>query len=125
MNANFSKVFINNQWVKAPKTQDILSPYDSKLVGTVGIANKAQMTEAIVVANRAFEEMKHLPVYKIVDGLTKMQQYIKDNFDEISHDLSEEAGKPISVAKAEVQRALHTFETELKKQNECMEKHLR
>lgn len=110
MNTNFSKIFINNQWVKAPKTQDILSPYDSKLVGTVGIANKAQMTEAIVVANRAFEEMKHLPIFKIVDGLKKMQQYIQENFEEIAHDLSEEAGKPISVAKAEVNRALHTFE---------------
>jgi acyl-CoA reductase-like NAD-dependent aldehyde dehydrogenase len=110
MNPNFSKIFIANKWVKAPKTLKILSPYDEKLVGIVGIADKILMEKAIEEADRAFLIMKDLPIYKIADGLSKMKQYFENNFEEVANDLSSEAGKPITIAKAEVSRAIHTFE---------------
>jgi len=110
MKSNFTKVFIHNQWVTPSKTQEIQSPYDGKLVGIVGIADTSLMEKAIVSANHAYEEMKQLPTYSLAEGLTKMKQYIEENVEEIAFDLSEEAGKPITLAKAEVQRTLHTFE---------------
>ncbi len=110
MKANFDKVFINNQWVTTSKKVKVLSPYDEKEMGEVGVADKNLMEEAITSADRAFAQMRHLPTYKIADGLTKMRDYFVENFEEVSRDLSEEAGKPITIARAEVNRALHTFE---------------
>jgi len=110
MRSDFTKVFINNDWVKTPKVHDVRSPYDDELIGKVGIADVDLMKQAIDVADKAFTEMKNLPVYKIADGLAKMRQYFVENSEEIASDLSDEAGKPITIAKAEVNRALHTFE---------------
>jgi acyl-CoA reductase-like NAD-dependent aldehyde dehydrogenase len=110
MRADFNKVFINNQWVPVSKTQKVRSPYDGKELGEVGVADKKLMSEAITVAQRAFQEMKDLPVYKIAVGLAKMRDYFSENFEEVARDLSEESGKPITIARAEVHRALHTFE---------------
>jgi acyl-CoA reductase-like NAD-dependent aldehyde dehydrogenase len=110
MKSEFTKVFIHNQWVETQTTIEVRSPYDDQLIGKVGIADISLMSQAISSAHAAFTEMKNLPVYKIADGLSKMKQYFEDNLEEVAKDLSEEAGKPITVAKAEVQRAIHTFE---------------
>ncbi len=110
MKADFSKLFINNQWVDAPKTQKVKSPYDDKLVGEVGIADVSLMKKAIEGAAVAFGQMKTIPTYQIVDGLTKIKKYFEDNVEEVARDLSEEAGKPITLARAEVGRGLHVIE---------------
>ncbi len=110
MKSEFSKVFINNQWVMPSITQEIKSPYDDVAVGIVGIGDTALMSKAIDAAHTAFRQVKLLPTYKIADGLGKIKKYFEENFDEVAKDLSEEAGKPIILAKAEVERALHTIE---------------
>lgn len=110
MNKDFNKLFINNKWIIVSKIAEVKSPYDGKVLGKIAVAGKKEMKNAINAADTAFLEMKNLPVYKIADGLSKMRDYIVENFEEIAKDLSSEAGKPITIAKAEVNRALHTFE---------------
>ena len=110
MQKEFSKVFIANQWKKAPKTKQVKSPYDEQLVGEVGVGDVVLMKEALDAASAAFPEMRKLSTYQVAEGLQKMKQYFIDNAEEVARDLSKEAGKPITVARAEVQRAIHTLE---------------
>ncbi|MEI6222763.1 MAG: aldehyde dehydrogenase family protein [bacterium] len=110
MKPEFTKLFINNQWVDAPSTIEVKSPYDNRLIGNVGFADAPTMKKAIDAAAKAFEIMRKLPVHKVAEGLQKMHDYLEANLEEIALDLSAEAGKPITLARSEVQRSLHTFQ---------------
>ncbi len=110
MKSEFSKIFINNLWLKTEKSNEVKNPFDYSPVGKSGLASVEQMQSALDSAEKAFEEMRNLPVHKIADGLSKMRNYLEENSKEIAQDLSKEAGKPITLARGEVARCLHTFE---------------
>jgi len=110
MKSKNSEIFINNSWFETVKSKKVKNPFDDSFVANSGLASKEQMHYALDCAQKAFEEIRGLPIYKIADGLTKMQQYLEENSEEIAQVLSKEAGKPITFARTEVGRCLHTFE---------------
>ncbi len=110
MKPEFSKIFINNSWRETEKSNEVRNPFDDSIVGISGLANAEQMQNALNSAEIAFEKMRNLPVHKIADGLSKMRNYLEEIAEEIAQDLSKEAGKPITLARGEVARCLHTFE---------------
>ncbi|MCK5075306.1 MAG: aldehyde dehydrogenase, partial [Calditrichia bacterium] len=66
------KLFINNEFTNGESTYNVLSPFNSEIVGTVHRAGKSEMLYAIECAEKAFLKSKKLSVYErvtILEGL--------------------------------------------------------
>jgi acyl-CoA reductase-like NAD-dependent aldehyde dehydrogenase len=103
------KLWIGGQWVDSTATREILSPFDSRKVAEVAQASAAQVELALAEAERAFRAYRRFSAYTRSRLLAAMAQGIaarrKDFVDSIVH----EAGKPRTMADAEVSRAVMTF----------------
>jgi len=105
------KILLNGQWVIGEDSiVEIRSPYNDELIAKVSHASKSQMEEALEIASNAFKEVKELPTHLISNALLTIRNYIKDNSERFTKTLAIESGKPIKIARIEVDRALHTFE---------------
>ena len=106
------KILINGQWVNGEdRIVEIRSPHNNELIANVSHASKSQMEEALETASSSFKIVKDLPAHLISNALLTIRDFIKDNSDRFTKALAIEAGKPIKIARVEVDRALHTFET--------------
>lgn len=88
---------------------EVRSPYDSSLVAVVHRAGAAEVEEAIAGAVEAFEETRKLPSWRRAEILERISAALLERRDELAHTIALEAGKPIKVARIEVERASFTF----------------
>jgi acyl-CoA reductase-like NAD-dependent aldehyde dehydrogenase len=100
---------VNGKWQTRGKPAEVRSPYDQSVVGTVTMAGKADVEQAIAAAVRAFEITKKLPAYERQRVLRTVAHRISERRDELARVMSLEAGKPMKAARAEVERATFTF----------------
>jgi glyceraldehyde-3-phosphate dehydrogenase (NADP+) len=88
---------------------EVRSPYDASLVAVVHRAGPAEVEEAISLAVEAFEETRRLPSWKRAEILETISARLRERRDELARIISLEAGKPIGIARVEVERAAFTF----------------
>jgi glyceraldehyde-3-phosphate dehydrogenase (NADP+) len=101
--------FLDGHWLSEGKPVDVLAPYDGSVVGTIFQATPAHVEKAIQAAVRAFGATRKLPSCERQRILRTVAQGIADGREAFSRVLALEAGKPIKVARAEVDRAVFTF----------------
>src|SRR3954466_6795496 len=102
-------LFIDGHWVDEGPTSEIKSPYDGATVGVVTLAGPHQIEAAIAASVRAFEITRKLPVFKRQEILRAVSAKIQQKREEFARIIALEAGKPIKTARAEVDRAVFTF----------------
>jgi acyl-CoA reductase-like NAD-dependent aldehyde dehydrogenase len=102
-------ILLDGQSFETGDTYEVRSPYDDSLVAVVHRAGPDEVERAIAGAAVAFEETRHLPSWKREEVLTKISQGIATRRDELARTIALEAGKPIKVARIEVDRAAFTF----------------
>ena len=100
---------LDGQWLCEGEAFDVLAPYDGRVVATTFLALPAHLTAAIEAAVRAFETTRKLPSCERQRVLRAVAEGITARQEEIARTLALEAGKPIKVARAEVERAICTF----------------
>jgi acyl-CoA reductase-like NAD-dependent aldehyde dehydrogenase len=88
---------------------EIRSPYDQKVVGLAAFAGPRQVETAIAAAVRSFEITRKLPSFERQRVLREVASHIKSRHEEFARSIVLEAGKPITAARAEVERAVLTF----------------
>ena len=88
---------------------EIRSPYDGGLVAVVHRAGPAEIEAAIAGAVRAFEETRKLPSWRRAEILERISAALGERREELARGVALEAGKPISIARVEVDRAAFTF----------------
>jgi glyceraldehyde-3-phosphate dehydrogenase (NADP+) len=87
-------------------TFDVRSPYDGALVATVHSAGPAQIERAIAAAAHAFATTRRLPSWKRAAVLEWVASAVAQRRDEFAETIALEAGKPIRLARLEVDRAI-------------------
>ncbi len=102
-------LLIANQWVDAPGTITVKSPFSGDIVGEVAKAGPAELERAVQAAVAAFETTKKLSAAKRFELLGRTVDGLKKRKDEIARTISLEAGKPIRLSRGEVDRAISTF----------------
>ena len=105
------KLLINGKWVGAirePSLQ-VRNPYNQELLGTVPEADEQQVDSAIKSAQEAFKLTKNLPAHKRSLILEHTSDIIKERKEELARTIALESGKPIKLARGEVDRATETF----------------
>ncbi len=105
-----SRIYLAGEWREGATLSPVLSPYDGHGVAEVHRADESHFTAAIDKAVEAARIMAELPTHRIAAALETMKQYVRDHADEAANILAEEAGKPLTLARIEVQRTLHVIE---------------
>jgi acyl-CoA reductase-like NAD-dependent aldehyde dehydrogenase len=110
MTASTAKPFlVNGQWVKTSSFESVHSPYSGDLLATVCQAEPEQIDLAIETMEQAARELAAIPAHSKARALARMADGIAARHDEFSKTLSQEAGKPLTDARREVDRGIQTF----------------
>jgi glyceraldehyde-3-phosphate dehydrogenase (NADP+) len=103
------QLWINGQRVAGAHTSDVVDPFSRRVVARVPLADERMIDQAISAAHAAFESMRRMPPFRRADTLAAAAHGIQSRKQEFAQTILAEAGKPISLAEAEVTRAVTTF----------------
>jgi acyl-CoA reductase-like NAD-dependent aldehyde dehydrogenase len=96
--------------VTTDETASVHRPYNGSLVAEICVAGAREIAEALGLAEKAFTETRHTPLIERSRLLRRIVDALGRRADEFVELLIAEAGKPVTLAKMEVQRAQATFE---------------
>src|SRR6185312_5614910 len=102
---------IGGQLVSPEVEVKVNSPYSGDEVGRCGAATGLEVERALKAAAEARGPLAALPAWRRSQALAELQGAVECNQDELALLMSEEAGKPIRDAQAEVRRGLLTLQT--------------
>ena len=100
---------IGGQWRTTDSTQEVRSPFTGESVARVSYASRSDVEESIAVATSAAAEMRALPRYEVAEALRRIADYIKTRREDFARTIATEAGKPVTAARGETDRAISTF----------------
>ncbi len=101
--------FMDGRWIEDGDVVEVSAPYDGGLVRRITQARREHAEAAIAAAVKAFGTTKRLPAFERQRVLRRIAQQIAERRDEFSRTLAQEAGKPIKLARIEVDRAIFIF----------------
>jgi acyl-CoA reductase-like NAD-dependent aldehyde dehydrogenase len=101
---------LGDRTVTTAETAEVRNPYDGALVAGVCVAGAPEIGGALDLAARTFEETRHAAPVERSRLLRRIADTIGRRADEFVGLLVAEAGKPVTLAGIEVQRAQSTFE---------------
>jgi acyl-CoA reductase-like NAD-dependent aldehyde dehydrogenase len=101
---------INGKLILSGECRSIESPYDQAAVCDIYQASVDQVEQAISLASKAFETTRKITScdrYRILSTTAKL---IARDKEVLAQGITKESGKPITAARAEVDRSVYTFE---------------
>ncbi|MCJ7579022.1 MAG: aldehyde dehydrogenase family protein [Candidatus Aminicenantes bacterium] len=104
------KLLINGLWEDGQSVKEIKSPYDQKVFAAIHFADKQQVQKAIHSAHLAFDKTKRLSSFERFEILNFISSEIKQRKVELAESIALSAGKTITSARIETDRAANTFQ---------------
>ncbi|EIY8213508.1 CoA-acylating methylmalonate-semialdehyde dehydrogenase [Listeria monocytogenes] len=106
------KNHINGEWVesKTDKYEDVINPATGEVLCQVPISTRAELDQAAVVAEQAFEKWSQVAVPRRARVLFSFQQLLIQHKEELARLITLENGKNLSEARGEVQRGIENVE---------------
>jgi acyl-CoA reductase-like NAD-dependent aldehyde dehydrogenase len=101
--------FLDGKWIESGDPVEIRSPYDGSPVGHIFQARQEHAEAAIAAAVKAFATTKRLPAFERQRVLRRVAETISQRKEEFARTMALEAGKPLKIARTEVDRAIFTF----------------
>jgi acyl-CoA reductase-like NAD-dependent aldehyde dehydrogenase len=89
---------------------EIRSPYDGSVVGQVDLASRGEVVRAIDDAVQAAPVAAALPSHARAAALGRIRACVAERKEELARLLAAEAGKPLALARTEVDRTIFVFE---------------
>jgi len=99
-----------NEWIDGDPLE-VRSPWDQGLVGRVTVATRADARQAVNHATASLRRTRALPRWKRREILEDVATALLEQKDRFAKLIVAEAGKPLRLARAEVDRAVMTFKT--------------
>ena len=103
------QLFIDGSWRKTAKFQTVISPFDGHEVARVALAGPEDLEAATQASIRAFGEMRSWSRRQRADLLRRIAEGVARRKEAIAATMTDEMGKPIRFAHAEVERCVTTF----------------
>jgi acyl-CoA reductase-like NAD-dependent aldehyde dehydrogenase len=100
---------MDGRWSEDGDPVEVRAPFDGSVVARVVQARRQHAESAIAAAVKAFGTTRRLPAFERQRVLRRVAQSIAERREEFSRTLAQEAGKPIKLARTEVDRAAFTF----------------
>ena len=102
-------LLVGGEWRLTAETHEVRSPYSGDVVASFSVAPRETVEESIAAAARAAAEMRDLPRHQLADSIRLVAEGIRKRAEEFARTIATEAGKPIKLARAEVERGAATF----------------
>jgi len=103
------KILIGGRWIETGHVSEIINPYTGKTFQKVCFAGKKEVQQAIGSAAKAFETTKKMPAHEVSSLLKRIVHGLIRNKERLAETIVAEAGKPITLARQEVDRTITTF----------------
>lgn len=108
MDKNY-KFLVDGKWHKSDEIHEVKSPYNGEVIGTFYRPTDKDIESAIEASVRAFRVTKKMPPYERSEILANIARILTEKKEEMAQTIAAEAGKPIKVARIEVERSIFTF----------------
>ncbi len=102
-------ILLNGQWVHTSSLEPVYCPYSGNLLATVCQAEPQHIEQALTSVKQAAQELSAVPAYLRSQALSHIANGITARHEEFSKTLSQEAGKPLTDARREIDRGIQTF----------------
>ncbi len=103
------RLWIDGTWVHGEHQSEVRAPWDSRLLRRVAQASAAQAEQAVSVAFGARERLQRQSTGKRREVLEGIGTGLRARGEEMAQCICHEAGKPITLARVEVRRAIEVF----------------
>ncbi|MCP9461923.1 MAG: aldehyde dehydrogenase family protein [Nitrospira sp.] len=100
---------LHGQWKQSDRTTRVVDPFTGRTIATVAQASETDLKEAVASTVEAAPVMAGMPGHARYKILQQIAAILSQRRDEIASTITAEAGKPITDAKREVDRAVQTF----------------
>ena len=104
-------IYVAGQWRLTAEQTLVRAPYDGAELGRVCLAGPQDIEDAMAGAVASFATTKRMATFERADICRKAAGGFLARKEELALGMCKEGGKPISDARAEVDRAAHCFET--------------
>src|SRR5260370_20525541 len=104
--------YINGQRQDSPASewQDVANPATGEVLATVPLSGSAEVAKAVEAAAAAFPAWRRTPPEDRIQPLFKLKVLLEDHQDELARIITQENGKTLAEAKAELRRAIENVE---------------
>ncbi len=104
--------YINGQWQDsaAREWQDVANPATGEVLARVPLSDNVEVTRAIDAASAAYPLWRRTPPEDRIQPLFKLKVLLEDHQDELARIITQENGKTLAEAKAELRRAIENVE---------------
>ena len=96
-------------------TIDVINPATGKVIDTIPAATEQDVQDAVRQAQKGQKAWAQVPVYKRGEILRKFIELVVKNKEDLAQTLSQETGKPITEARAEIGNIPIAFEAFIEK----------
>jgi acyl-CoA reductase-like NAD-dependent aldehyde dehydrogenase len=101
--------FVDGRWIEDGDLVEVRAPYDGTVIARVIQARREHAELAIAASVKAFGTTRRLPAFERQRVLRRVAQSIFERREEFARTLAQEAGKPIKLARTEVDRTIFIF----------------
>jgi acyl-CoA reductase-like NAD-dependent aldehyde dehydrogenase len=101
------KILVGGEWYETGETLDVTSPFDGSVVAQVAYGGRADAERAVDAAAKAMQTP--LPAHERAAILDRVAAILRERREALARTISQEAGKPISAAQVEADRAVQTI----------------
>src|SRR5436190_2630160 len=104
--------FINGEFIAASTSRilDVISPVDGTLLSTVPMSSGADLAAAVAAAKKAFPAWSRTPIKERVQVFFRYKYLLEKNLQELAALTSEENGKTMGEAIAEIEKCIELTE---------------
>jgi len=103
------RLWIDGAWVQGEHQAEVRAPWDGRLIRRVAQASAAQADQALAAAFGARERLQKQSTGKRREVLEGIVAGLRARAEEMAQAICHEAGKPITLARVEVRRAIEVF----------------
>jgi acyl-CoA reductase-like NAD-dependent aldehyde dehydrogenase len=102
-------LWIGGEWITPPQQVAVHNPATGEPVGLSAVGTWAHLDLAVAAAQRAFAVSRRVAPYERAELLLRIAEGVERRQAELSRLIVAESGKPVTLAEAEVKRAVNTF----------------
>jgi malonate-semialdehyde dehydrogenase (acetylating)/methylmalonate-semialdehyde dehydrogenase len=104
--------YINGEWMEPKVTEytDVYNPAKGIVIARTPLCRTQEVDAAAIAASEAMLGWRRTPAQERVQFLFKLRDLLKSNNDEIARTITDECGKTLEEAKAEMLRAIENVE---------------
>jgi acyl-CoA reductase-like NAD-dependent aldehyde dehydrogenase len=102
--------YLDGRWVETKTSESVYNPWSGEKLAEVCTGSSEDVERAVASAHSAFQKTQKIPAFERAEKLTAICDLLAKRRQEFVDVIVAEAGKPVSFAEAEVDRALLTFQ---------------